>query len=174
MNHPINDRNSSPPRSFFGSSRSGLLAFVGAVVLLLPLAACAQEAQETQEETREYVGPRTPEDGGAPFSQAVWIGNTLYLSGMLGLEGGQRPETAEAEATNVLNNVKRALESTGLTMDDLVTVQIFASDVDDYAAFNEVYRTFFTKEFPARAFVGSGRLLFDARFEVQGIAARRP
>ena len=54
-----------------------------------------------------------------------------------------------------------------------MTVQVFCSDVAHYAAFNEVYRTFFTKEFPARAFVGSGTLLFGARFEVQGIAVKR-
>ena len=122
----------------------------------------------------EYVNPRSPADGEvAPFSAAVWVGNTLYLSGMLGLERGQVPETAEQEATNVLDNVKGVLETAGLTMDDLVVVQVYASDVGDYAAFNGVYRTYFTTEFPARAFLGSGTLLFGARFEVMGTAVRR-
>jgi len=58
-------------------------------------------------------------------------------------------------------------------MDDIVYVQIFCSDVAHYQAFNAVYRTYFTKEYPARAFIGSGTLLFDARFEVQGIAVKR-
>jgi enamine deaminase RidA (YjgF/YER057c/UK114 family) len=58
-------------------------------------------------------------------------------------------------------------------MDDLVSVQVFCSDVGHYDAFNRVYRTFFSGEFPARAFLGSGTLLFGARFEVQGIAVRR-
>ena len=116
---------------------------------------------------------RRPTARVAPFSGAVWVGNTLYLSGTLGLEGGQVPATAEKEATNVLDNIKAVLESAGLTMDDLVTVQVFASDVGDYAAFNGVYRTYFTTEFPARAFIGAGTLLFGARFEVLGIAARR-
>ena len=58
-------------------------------------------------------------------------------------------------------------------MDDLVSVQVYASDVGDYDAFNSVYRTYFTREFPARAFLGSGTLLFGARFEVTGIAVRR-
>lgn len=125
------------------------------------------------QETVRHVNPRSAGEDGAPFSQAVWVGNTLYLSGSLGLEGGQVPETAEAEARNVLTNIRNTLEAAGLTMDDLVSVQVFASDVADYAAFNEVYRTFFTKEYPARAFIGSGTLLFGARFEVMGIAARR-
>lgn len=122
----------------------------------------------------EHVNPRSPADGNAlPFSGAVWVGNTLHLSGTLGLEGGQVPETAEQEATNVLDNIKATLEVAGLTMDDLVSVQVYASDVGDYEAFNDVYRTYFTTEYPARAFLGSGTLLFGARFEVMGIAARR-
>ena len=126
------------------------------------------------QETVEYVNARAASDeSAAPFSGAVWVGSTLYLSGTLGLDSGQVPETAEAEARNVMDNIKGVLESAGLTMDDLVSVQIFASDVGDYAAFNGVYRTYFTREFPARAFVGAGTLLFGARFEVMGIAARR-
>jgi 2-iminobutanoate/2-iminopropanoate deaminase len=72
----------------------------------------------------------------------------------------------------VLDGLKRTLESAGLTMDDLVSVQIFCSDVSLFEQFNVVYRTYFKTDFPARAFLGSGRLLFDALFEVQGIAAR--
>lgn len=138
-------------------------------------AAGASEATVGQAPARSYVGPRSPADGDGilPFSGAVWVGNTLYLSGQLGLENGRPPETAEAEAVRVMDNVKNLLEEAGLTMDDLVVVQVFASDVGDYAAFNGVYRTYFTSEYPARAFIGAGTLLFDARFEVQGIAARR-
>jgi enamine deaminase RidA (YjgF/YER057c/UK114 family) len=52
-------------------------------------------------------------------------------------------------------------------------VQVFASDTSDFDAFNRVYRTYFRSEFPARAFIGAGPLLFGARFEVQGIAVKR-
>jgi enamine deaminase RidA (YjgF/YER057c/UK114 family) len=58
-------------------------------------------------------------------------------------------------------------------MDDLVFVQVFCSEVAHFEAFNEVSRTYFRREFPARAFIGSGKLLFDARFEMQGIAVKR-
>ncbi|MDE2761322.1 MAG: RidA family protein [Gemmatimonadota bacterium] len=152
------------------------------MLLILPLAtlvaACevdddTHDAAETPPAV-EYVNPRSPADGEVlPFSGAVWVGHTLHLSGYLGLESGQVPETAEQEATNVLDNVKSVLETAGLTMDDLVVVQVYASDVGDYDAFNGVYRTYFTTEFPARAFLGSGTLLFGARFEVMGIAVRR-
>jgi 2-iminobutanoate/2-iminopropanoate deaminase len=110
-----------------------------------------------------------------PFSDAVWHGDTLYLSGHIGLDPqtGRPPSTAEEEARLVLDGMKRTLETAGLTMDDLLSVQIFCSDVALFEKFNVVYRTYFKGEFPARAFLGSGKLLFDARFEVQGIAGRR-
>jgi 2-iminobutanoate/2-iminopropanoate deaminase len=111
-----------------------------------------------------------------PFSDAVWHGDTLYLSGHIGLDPatGRPGATPEEEARLVLDGVKRTLEAAGLTMDDLVSVQIFCSDVTLFETFNQVYRTYFPREFPARAFLGSGRLLFDARFEVQAIAAKSP
>jgi 2-iminobutanoate/2-iminopropanoate deaminase len=129
----------------------------------------------TAQEARQYINPRSAtQEGVPPFSSAVLVGNTLYLSGTLGLDPGQQlPETPEAEAVNVLSNVRRTLEAAGMTMDDLVSVQVFCSDVSYYAAFNGVYRTFFEGEFPARAFLGSGTLLNGARFEVQGIAVKR-
>lgn len=108
-----------------------------------------------------------------PFSDAVWHGDTLYLCGHIGLDQtGKPPSTAEEEAWLVMDGVKRTLEAAGLTMDDLLSVQIFCSDVSLFEKFNIVYRTYFKGDFPARAFLGSGRLLFDARFEVQGIAGR--
>jgi 2-iminobutanoate/2-iminopropanoate deaminase len=109
-----------------------------------------------------------------PFSDAVWHGETLYLSGHIGLDPktGRPPSTAEEEARLVLDGVERTLEAAGLTMENLLSVQIFCSDVTLFEEFNVVYRTYFKGEFPARAFLGSGKLLFDARFEVQGIAGR--
>src|SRR6267154_486363 len=109
-----------------------------------------------------------------PFSDAVWHGNTLYLSGHIGLDPktARPPDSADAEARLVMDGVKRTLESAGLTMDDLLSVQIFCSDVTLLETFNVVYRTYFKGEFPARAFLGSGKLLFDARFEVQAIAGK--
>ena len=124
---------------------------------------------------RTYVNPSSAsEAGGAPFSGAVEVGNTVYLSGMIGRNSdGQIPDAAEEEARLVLDQVKAALEELGMTMDDLVSVQVFCSDVAHYDAFNSVYRTYFEDIFPSRAFIGSGALLFDARFEVQSVAMRR-
>jgi reactive intermediate/imine deaminase len=111
----------------------------------------------------------------APFSDAVQVGDTLYLAGRIGIDAktGRPPEDAEAEARLVLDGMKATLEAAGMTMDELVTVQVFCPDLALYDRFNAVYRTYFSKEFPARAFIGSGPLLRGGRFEVQGIAVRR-
>jgi 2-iminobutanoate/2-iminopropanoate deaminase len=148
----------------------------GLALTLLAGLAIATPARPAAAQDREVIAPRSPADGSdvLPFSGAVRVGETLYLSGTIGREAdGSIPETAEREATLVLNNVRATLEAAGMTMDDLVYVQVFSSDVSDYDAFNSVYRTYFTSEFPARAYLGSGTLLFGARFEVQSIAVRR-
>ena len=128
----------------------------------------------TAQEEVTYITPRTVNDSGGPFSGAVLAGNTLYISGTLGLDANSEvPSAVDAEARNVLNNIQAQLQAAGMTMDDLVLVQVYSSDVAFYDTFNEVYRTYFSAEFPARAFLGSGTLLREARFEVMGIAIDR-
>jgi len=110
----------------------------------------------------------------APFSDAVLSGRTLYLAGRLGLDPktGRPPDSIEDEARLALDGLKAALVEAGMTMDDLVFVQVFCSDVALFDPWNAVYRTYFKKDFPARAFIGSGRLLFGGHFEIQGIAVK--
>lgn len=124
---------------------------------------------------RTYINPNHPSQKGvSPFSGAVLTGDTLYISGTLGLdENRQVPADPAVEARNVINGIKGQLEDAGMTMDDLTYVQIFCSDLSLYQTFNDVYRTFFTEEFPARAFIGAGSLLFGAHFEIQAIAVKR-
>jgi 2-iminobutanoate/2-iminopropanoate deaminase len=143
------------------------------VALLFLISGLATNAAAQQE--REHINARSATDSTVPpFSGAILAGNTLYLSGTIGLESNQQvPSTPEAEARLVLDNVRSTLAAAGMSMDDLVSVQVFCSDVSHYDAFNAVYRTYFEGDFPARAFIGAGTLLFNARFEVQGIAVRR-
>ncbi len=120
-----------------------------------------------------HVNPRNAsEEGVLPFSGAVWVDDMLYVSGMIGLEDGRPPAEAKAEATLLMDDLKAVLEGEDLTMDHIVSLQVFCSDVSFYDVFNEVYRTYFTGNFPARAFIGSGPLLFGARFEIMAIAHR--
>ncbi len=109
-----------------------------------------------------------------PFSDAVLVGNTLYLSGNggLDLETMKVPDDPREEAQLLMENFKATLALADMTLDDLVSVTIYCPDLSLYAEFNEVYRTYFTGDFPARAFIGSGPLLFGMRFEMQGIAVK--
>ena len=117
----------------------------------------------------------TPAAANAPFSEAVLVGDTLYLGGHLGLDPatGKPGATPEEEAKLLMEAFKRTIEAAGMNMDDLVSVQVHCSDVSFYAAFNGVYRTYFHDNYPARAFLGSGNLLFGARFEMLGVAVRK-
>ncbi len=123
--------------------------------------------------TRQYV-MRPGRTGDWPFSDGVWVGSTFYLSGHLGIDRStNRPlENVEDETRLMLDTCNATLAAAKLTMQDLVYVQIFCSDVSLFAMFNAIYHTYFGKNFPARAFLGCGPLLFGARFEIQGIAAR--
>ena len=121
--------------------------------------------------SREYFSS----DPSRPFADAVLIdGKTLYLSGRIGLIPGTTnvPETAEEEAHLVLQEIQRVLVMAGMKMDHLVSLQVFCSDVSLWERFNAVYRGYFERQLPPRAFLGSGTLLFGARFELQGIAVK--
>ena len=72
----------------------------------------------------------------------------------------------------MLDQVRAVLAHAGMEMNDLVYVQIFCSDVSLFGKFNEVYRQYFSGDLPARAFIGSGTLLFGARFEIIGMAVK--
>ena len=110
--------------------------------------------------------------GKLPFSPGVLAGNTFYLSGHLGIDPTTRkiPVDVDQEIRLMLDAFRATLEKADLSMQDLVYVQIFSSDVSLYDRFNAMYRTYFTEPLPARAFIGSGPLLFGAHFEIQGIA----
>ena len=109
-----------------------------------------------------------------PFSDAVLTGDTLYISGKGGMLPGTRtvPEDPKEEARLLMEDFKQTLARADMTMDDLVFVTIYCPDLELYGTFNEVYRSYFKGDFPARAFIGSGPLLFGMRFEMQGIAVR--
>jgi len=109
-----------------------------------------------------------------PFSDAVLVGDTLYISGRLGLApDGKIAGEPEEEARLILEGFKSVLHEAGMSMDDLVSVQIYCSDVKLFDRWNAVYVKYFTGQLPSRAFLGSGPLLFGANFEMVGVAVKR-
>lgn len=134
-----------------------------------------QKARKTSAGGRRLHIPAPAGYGPLPFSKGVLAGNAFYLSGHIGLDPATRkpPSDAEHEARMMLDAFRETLSRAGFKMADLVFVQVFCSDVSLFEKFNSVYGTYFTEPFPARAFIGSGPLLFGARFEIQGIAVSR-
>lgn len=147
--------------------------FLWMLVAVLGLGLVASVWSQSVSPRRHIVLPgRTTAE--LPFSDGVLAGNTLYLSGKLGVDPatGRIPDDIDAEIRFVLDGMKRTLAEAGMTMDHLVYVQVYCPDLTLYAKFNEVYRSYFEKNFPARAFIGSGPLLRGGHFEVQGIAVK--
>lgn len=138
-----------------------------------PPANLPPEALDGYVPARRYINPPM-KAGHAPFSDAVQIDNTLYLSGRFGFDPrtGQVPAEATMEVRIMLEGIRATLAEAGMTMDDLVMVQVYMTDLALYDQFNAVYRSYFTRAVPARAVVGTGKLLRNARFEIQGIAVR--
>jgi enamine deaminase RidA (YjgF/YER057c/UK114 family) len=112
----------------------------------------------------------------APFSDGILAGNTLYLAGRIGLDAktGKPPAEIDDEIKLMLDSLKGTLTQAGMTMDDLVYVQIACTDLSLFDKFNAIYKTYFTtKDYPAREFIGAGSLLRGGHFELQAIAVRR-
>ena len=110
-----------------------------------------------------------------PFSEAVRAGDTLYLSGQVGIKPGTLelvPGGVQAEARQSLDNVKTTLETHGYSLRDVVKCTVMLADISEWAAFNEVYKTFFSPPYPARSALGANGLAIGARVEVECIAVR--
>jgi len=137
---------------------------------------CANTPPPVDEpDTIEYLnsGKSLPTD--LPFSEAVRVGDTLYLSGQIGNVPGTLelvPGGLEAEARQVMENIKRSLEAHGYTLNDLVKCTVMLTDISEWPAFNGVYKTFFTDHYPARSAFATNGLAIGASVEVECLAAR--
>jgi len=111
-----------------------------------------------------------------PFSDAVLVGDTLYLSGRIGIDPmtGVAPHDVDQELGLLFDGFEAVLREADMSMDDLVWVQVYSPDISLWDHFNVAYLKRFSKELPARAFIGSGRLLKGGRFEMLGVAVRKP
>jgi reactive intermediate/imine deaminase len=110
-----------------------------------------------------------------PFSEAVRVGNLLFLSGQVGLDPDTRKLVTggiKEESRQTMENIKASLKAHGYSMSDVVKCTVMLADMSEYATFNEVYRSFFTKPYPARSALGANGLAFGARVEVECIAAK--
>ena len=108
-----------------------------------------------------------------PFSEAVRVGNTLHLSGQIGVTPGTMTLVQggmEAQARQTMENIRTTLTAHGYAMSDVVKCTVMLADMADWPAFNAVYQTFFTPPFPARSALGANGLALGARVEVECMA----
>jgi reactive intermediate/imine deaminase len=106
-----------------------------------------------------------------PYSQAIRAGDTVYLSGQIGLDPatGQMVEGVEAQAHRVLQNLRAVAQASGGTLDDIVKVTVLLADMADFAKVNEIMATYFRQPYPARATYQVAALPRGARVEVDAI-----
>ncbi|WP_245200155.1 Rid family hydrolase [Herbaspirillum sp. LeCh32-8] len=145
---------------------------------MLPFSiACAEEVHLAKpaapSERIEFFNPA----GAAPypFSKAVRVGGTLYLSGELGTVGSTgklAPGGMQAEARQTLSNIQGTLAANGYRMSDVVKCTALLADMSEWPMFNEIYKTFFSKPYPARSALGANGLALGARVEMECIAAK--
>jgi len=109
-----------------------------------------------------------------PFSNGVMAGGTFYVAGHIGMDPATQKAAAgvDAEVHLMLDGMKKTLASEGLTMDDLVSVTVYCTDLSLYDTFNTVYRGYFHEPYPARAFIGVSQLVRGAHFEIMGVAVK--
>ena len=108
-----------------------------------------------------------------PYAQGNIFGNLLFASGQIPVdpETGIIPEGIEAQATQSLKNVKAEEEAAGSSMDKVIKTTVFLKDMNDFAAMNAIYATFFTEgQYPSRSAVQVARLPKDALIEIEVIA----
>lgn len=142
------------------------------------LFACVAEAQQRRKPRRPASPPRlqylaAPSPRPLPFSEAVRVGNMLYLSGKLGTDGssGLVAGGIKAETKQTMENIGRVLERSGSSFDQVVKCTVMLADMSDWGAMNEVYVTFFAPDRrPARSALGVNGLALGARVEIECLA----
>ena len=123
---------------------------------------------------REYINLPS-RNSALPFSDAVKVGDTLYLAGRIGIDPntGKVPPSVDDELKLLFAEFESVLQQAGMNFDDLVCVQVFSPDLSLWERFNQEYLKHFSKDrLPARAFLGSAPLLLGGRFEMMGIAVK--
>ena len=121
-----------------------------------------------------YLTQKGPKAIG-PYSTAVWHGDIAYLSGMIPMDpttGKIVPGGVEAEARQVLANIRTVLDEMGLCMQDVLKTTVFLVSLDDFQAVNAIYAEFFGPDYPARSCVEVSRLPAGARVEIEVVCAK--
>ena len=109
-----------------------------------------------------------------PYSQAIEANGFVFASGQIPVnpETGEIPEGIEAQAEQVMKNVKNLLEAAGTSVDQVVKTSVFIKNMDNFATINGIYAKYFAKDCPARSCVEVARLPKDVLLEMEAIAVK--
>jgi reactive intermediate/imine deaminase len=121
----------------------------------------------------EFLNTPQALERGLPFSEAVRVGDLLFLAGQIGddrASGRPVPGGIQPEARQALEHIKAVLERNGSSLEDVVKCTVFLADIAEWGAFNDVYKQFFHQPYPARSALGANGLALGARVEVECIA----
>lgn len=147
---------------------------IPACLLAVFAAACATTGSSQQDVVAHFPVPGNAQ---LPFSEAVRVGNMLYLSGQVGtksLSGDSGMELVaggiEAETRQVMENIRAVLERHGSSFDRVVKCTVMMADMSEWGAMNSVYVTYFPKHLPARSALGANGLALGARVEIECMA----
>ena len=143
---------------------------------VLAIMATDASAETTQRPPVEHIGKPMLSEQRLPFSNAVRVGDILFLSGQLGIgPDGKLPQGIEAQARQTMDNIGAILKGHGLTFSDVVKCTVMLDNMADWPAFNKVYVTYFADgKFPARSAFGADGLALGALVEVECIAHAGP
>jgi len=143
------------------------------LLILTLILGCAAPPAENIE--KEIISTKNAPAAIGPYSQAVRVGNSIYLAGQIAINpvpGKMIQEGIEAQTHQVLKNIQAVLNAAGFTLNDIVQSQVFLSDLNNYGAMNDVYATYFKDKPPARAAVQAARLPRDAMVEIMVTAVK--
>ena len=121
----------------------------------------------------EFLNSGKVYPAGVPLAEAVRVGDTLYMSGQIGIQPGTlklAPGGIKEEAKQTMTNIRTTLEAHGYSLRDVVKCTVMLADISKWGDFNEVYKSFFSEPYPARSAIGANGLAVGAQVEVECIA----
>lgn len=131
--------------------------------------------KEDGEIIRQQIETENAPEAIGPYSQAIQVGETLYLAGQVGLDpesGELVSDSLHLQVWQTMDNLQAVLTAADFTMEDVVEVQVFMTDIDQFSRFNELYENYFIEAPPARAVVEVARLPLDAKIEIKMTATK--
>ena len=151
------------------NSKIGALFLCTILILTISIS-----SKELNQMSKEIISTKNAPQAIGPYSQAVKTGNLMFISGQIPLN----PETGdlvsgsiEDEANQVLNNIKSICEAAGNSLEDIVKITIFLTDLDNFATVNEVMKEHFSEPYPARATIEVSGLPLGVNVEIEAIVS---